>query len=194
MLVGDCNWTVGFEGRVPSEQLIEHDAGRVEVSARVGELPASLLGREVTSSAENRACLSKIRGRVGDRSGDAEIHHLHLARGGDHDVARLDVKVNDPRLMRVLERGENSLDDPHRLGRIERYRWRTRSLSSRPSTRSMMMKGQLQLTPVRVRHRLLTGVVDAHDSRVAHARSSLCLLPEARAEARIGRRARGGGA
>jgi hypothetical protein len=41
---------------------------------------------------------------LGDGPGDAEVHHLHLARGGDHDVAGLDVAVHDAGAVGDLQR------------------------------------------------------------------------------------------
>ena len=43
-------------------------------------------------------------GRLGaDRLGQTEVQHLHLVVGGDLDVGRLEVAVDDSRLVRLLE-------------------------------------------------------------------------------------------
>ena len=46
-----------------------------------------------------------------ESSRDAEVHYLHIAGIGDHDVPRLDVAVDDAFLMRVIQGIEDSTDD-----------------------------------------------------------------------------------
>ncbi len=50
-------------------------------------------------------------GAVGDRPGDAEVHDLDLAGAAEHDVAGLDVAVDDPVPVRVVERRQRALGD-----------------------------------------------------------------------------------
>jgi hypothetical protein len=61
-------------------------------------------------------------GEVGlpGRRGDPEVEHLHLALGGQEDVARLDVAVDDPRAVGRLERVGDRRHDPGRLARRHR--------------------------------------------------------------------------
>ena len=84
-------------------------------------LALGLLGREVRGGAEDGGGLGDRRGRVRHRAGDAEVHHLDLAGVGDHDVAGLDVAVDDAGAVRVLERCEHAVDVSHRVfDRLER--------------------------------------------------------------------------
>ena len=53
---------------------------------------------------------------VGHGAGDAEVHHLHVAVGGEHDVGRLDVAVDDPGPVAVGQRVQHALGQGHRLG------------------------------------------------------------------------------
>ena len=53
-------------------------------------------------------------------AGEAEVGHLHLARGGDHDVFRLDVAMDHALLGGLAQRGG---DLPHdRQGRLQQGR------------------------------------------------------------------------
>ena len=49
--------------------------------------------------------------RVGQRAGDAEVHHLHRAGLADHDVGRLDVAVDDAVLVAEVQRLAGVGDD-----------------------------------------------------------------------------------
>ena len=50
-----------------------------------------------------------------ERPGDAEVHHLHLAGVGEHNIRRLDIAVNDSRLMGCLQGLRDRLEDLRRL-------------------------------------------------------------------------------
>src|ERR1044071_10177990 len=79
----------------------------MEVGARVDDrLAADLLGREVVRRADGRAGTPQRTGGVaaaGER-GHAEVEHFHAVVAAQHDVLRLDVAVDDPRLVRGDER------------------------------------------------------------------------------------------
>ena len=104
------------EGLTAGEQLVEDDAGRVEVGARVDGLALGLLRREVGGGAEDVRRLGDRRGRVRDGPGDAEVHHLDLPGIRHHHVARLDVAMDDTGAMGVLERLEDAVDVADRVG------------------------------------------------------------------------------
>ncbi|MEP9395046.1 hypothetical protein ABLE92_24985 [Gordonia sp. VNQ95] len=65
--------------------------------------------------ADKGGCRCQV-GAGGDEAGDTEIEQRHLLdRGartvaGDHDVARLDVAVNDISLVRVVQRRRGGRD------------------------------------------------------------------------------------
>ena len=93
---------VGLERPPPDEQLVEHDTQTEDVTAPVHPVPFT-------------ACL--LRGHVGGRAGEPrprahvlltqgqpEVRHERLVRFVEEDVARLDVPVNQPVLVGVVQR------------------------------------------------------------------------------------------
>ena len=108
------------------EHLVEHAAKRPDVGARVGLLALHHLRRHVLKRAEDGA-LRRQRSRPGGRGGDGEgaaavdraghdlrqteIEQLHT-RGGDHDVAGLQVAMQDA----LAVRGVEGAGDLHRPG------------------------------------------------------------------------------
>ena len=124
---------LGLEQAPAGQHLVQHDAERPDVGAPIDGLPLRLLGRHVGGRAENRAHLRRPRrerGRVGEvrarcaggihRLGQTEIEDLHRAVGGDLDVRRLEIAMDDPALVRVLERLGDLLRDRERLGERQR--------------------------------------------------------------------------
>ena len=91
------------EGRRAGEHLVEHGAEREQVRARVGRRALDALGCDVAGGAEQRL---RERGAVllgqqavGDgaaaQPGEAEVEDLHAPVGGEDDVRRLEVVVQD---------------------------------------------------------------------------------------------------
>ena len=76
------------------------------------------------------------------RLGDAEVGDLHLAVGGDQDVARLDVAVHDAVAVRVAQRGGDLRGDLGRARRASASREPRKHVgrATCPSTNSMTMK------------------------------------------------------
>ena len=189
MLVRDRYGGVTAERRPPREHLEEHDAGGVEVGARVDRLALRLLGREVRRGAEDRRGLRDGRRRVGYRAGDAEVHDLHLAGRGDHDVARLDVAVHHSGPVGVLERREHSVD--HADGRDGLERPVVDDVLQQPPLDVLHDdEGQLHLVAPGIDHGLLARVEHANDGGVRHSCRGLRLLAESHAERRVGRELR----
>src|SRR5690606_10017667 len=101
--------------------LVEHEAERVDVAAVVDLQTARLLGRHVDGRADAGAGHRQAREDLAP--GDAEVHKLHglgqqpgLAvvadpAPHDHHVRRLDVAVDDPGRVDVLERPHDPLHD-----------------------------------------------------------------------------------
>ncbi len=117
---------LGVEGELAGEHLVEDDRQRVDVAARVEHLALRLLGRHELRRAEDHALLRE-HDRAGPQLalghlGEAEVEHLGVvaqaAVGGEEDVLRLEIAVDDPLEVRLLE-GAAALDeDGHRaLGR-----------------------------------------------------------------------------
>ena len=100
------------EGSASRQQLVEEHAQRVDVAAGIDAQGAHfrLLRAHVLQRADHRPVLGE-EGPLGElllgRLGHAEVDHLgdRLAVvQRDHHVRRLDVAVDDPLLMRVLDR------------------------------------------------------------------------------------------
>jgi hypothetical protein len=100
-LVGDRRQVLAGEGFPVRQHLVEDDPERKDVAPAVHGSAGHLLRGHVVRRAEELARRRQIRG--GDL-GDAEVRDLHLAVGGDHDVRRLDVAVDDPFPVGVVER------------------------------------------------------------------------------------------
>ena len=96
-------------GRPQRQQLVERHAQRVDVGAVVDDHPLGqrLLGAHVAERAEQVA--GHRQPGVALDAGQAEVGDPEVAARVDQQVRRLDVAVQDPLLVRVLER----------LGRLE---------------------------------------------------------------------------
>ena len=117
MLVRDAHRRLAGERQPAGQQLVRHDAERVQVRARVGRLAADLLGGQVLHRALDAARLRRL--AVGIRAGQAEVGDLHRAAGRDQDVLGLDVAVDDALCVRGLEGEQRLADDLGRLRRLE---------------------------------------------------------------------------
>ena len=89
------------ERRLAGEQLVEHRAERVEVRARVGAAAERLLGRQVGDRADEHPLDRRARAAIG---GEAEVAEPRRAVVAEPDVGGLEVAVDDPARVRVLER------------------------------------------------------------------------------------------
>ena len=180
MLVGDRDRGVADERRPAGEQLVEQAAGGVDVAAGVDLLAAGLLGREVLRGADHGGGLGHRGAGVGHRAGDAEVHHLHVAGAGEHDVGRLDVAVHDALLVAVGQRGEHAVGDLHR------------ALGHQPVAggEQLAQRRALDVLHHDVGHRVavelvLAGVVDGDDRRVVQRGGGLGLAAEPGLERRV---------
>ncbi len=117
-LVDDADHRVALERQVPGEHLVEHDARRKQVRARIDGKTLDLLGRHVVGRSQHRAHLRligllRLLGLVDPA--DAEVGDFHRERlVHQHDVAGLDVAMDDAFLVRVVERAgelDADLDD-----------------------------------------------------------------------------------
>ena len=87
--------------------------------------------------AEHRAGLGS--GGGGGAPRDTEVGHLDLAIGGEQDVLRLDVAMDQAAGMGCAERGADLDGDAHRLGHRHGVVLPMASLSVWPSTSSITM-------------------------------------------------------
>ena len=167
MLHRDLDRCVAVERQRPGDQLVEHDAERVEIRALVDVRAARLLGREVLRGADDRSRLRHLR-RAGAR--DAEVGHLDPPLAVDEDVVRLDVAVDEVLAVRDAQCGED-------LARVV-----DRDRDRRGAAGGDQL---LQAAPVEVLHRDVVGalglpaVEDRDDVRVREARCVLRLAAEA---------------
>ena len=103
---GKCGVGVGLteERDAPGQALVEHEPERVEIGATVEFLASYLLGRQVL----RRPHHDVVAGQVGlgrlQSLGDAEVGEQHPPVGRHHDVARLDVAMDEARFVSVVER------------------------------------------------------------------------------------------
>lgn len=98
---------VAAERACAHQHLEEHAAEGPDVRTAVEPLALDLLGRHVRGSAEDRA-VRRERGVVladVEVLREPEVEHLHVAVGGELDVAGLQVAVDDAALVGALERG-----------------------------------------------------------------------------------------
>ena len=102
-------------GQATGDQLVGDDPQRVEVRTRAGVLAAGLLGGEVGGRAEHRSDLGDARLLGGLR--DPEVGELDLAFAGTQQVAGLDVTVDDPVTVGVVEPLAGLFDDRKRRRR-----------------------------------------------------------------------------
>ena len=109
MLVRDGNRAVAAERWLARQHLVENGAQRIEVRARVDRFALSLLRREVRGRPQHRGRLGQRFRSVG--AGDAEVHHLHVAARGEHDVPGLHITVGDPGPVREGQCLRNRLPD-----------------------------------------------------------------------------------
>ena len=110
------------KGRLAGRHLVHHDAEREEVRARVQLFSPHLLGGHVGNRADGRSRAGQafvearggrhLRAGIGltfGQLGEAEIQDLGVAAGGDEEIRRLDVAMDDPCRVRHVE-GVDDLD------------------------------------------------------------------------------------
>ena len=133
LLADDRDDDVGrvLTGKRPTarQHLEQDDAEGPDVGAAIHRLPARLLGAHVGSGAENDPGPRHRRRREGRRLrhvrrrtrgglqglGQAKVEHLHGAVRADFDVGGLQVTVDDPLLVRRLQRLRDLLRDRQRV-------------------------------------------------------------------------------
>ncbi|AGW42176.1 two-component system sensor protein [Leifsonia xyli subsp. cynodontis DSM 46306] len=126
MPVGDREVGAGpDEQGAPREQLVEQDAGRVDIRRAARASAADQLRRHVERCAEQSGRLPRA---LIHHRGDPEVRHPHdiagagLPRLGEEHIVRLDVAVRDPLLVRGGERVEDLGRHRQGIRRGERLR------------------------------------------------------------------------
>ena len=110
---GDGHRAAAVKRQAAGQHFVQHDADRVDVGARVGAVALGLLGADIMHRADGLVA-DGLALRAGE-AGDAEIHHLDGTVGLQHDVLRLDVAVDDPLGMGVVQRAEHLRGEMHDL-------------------------------------------------------------------------------
>ena len=169
-------------GRRPRQHLVEHDAQREDVAARVDRVAARLLGRHVGERPHDQALERAVPAAPGERvlvrgrgeAREAEVEHLDAPALAQHHVPRLDVAVHDAVLVGVGERlGHLLRDRQHLLGSDAAPRAAARRASGPARTPS---RCSAACAPLRIR---LAHVVDHGDVRVRERRGHARLAHEA---------------
>ncbi len=99
-LVDELGKTVRGEWRTAREHLVGDDTEGVDVGLGGDVFLAGLLRGHVTGRAQQTHDLGLVGHGV---LGDAEVAYLHASVGRQHDVGGLDVPVNDPAAVGVVE-------------------------------------------------------------------------------------------
>ena len=178
MLVGDADRVVADERGPAGEQLIDDAAGGVDVGPGVDLFTAGLLRRQILCRPDHRAGLCHRARAAGQRARDAEVHDLDLAGAGQHDVARLDVPVDDPVSVAELKRRADVGADLQRAPRLQRPLG-GQHLFERPTVDEFHDDVGQRLAECPA---LFTGVVDGDDRRVVQRGRVLCLAAETHLE------------
>ena len=108
-------FAVPAERKRPGGHLVEDDAERPDVGAGVDVLARGLFGGHVGDRADGHP-RDRHPGLAG-QLGQAEVEDLGLSIGRDHDVARLDVAVDDAVLVGLGQPPGDLGGDPDRFGR-----------------------------------------------------------------------------
>ena len=156
--------------RSAGDHFIHHDTQRIQVAAVIHPAALGLLGRNVMHRTQSLSgqCVA-----FGHHPGDAEVSHLHAAVFQHHDIVRLDIPVDDPPAVGMLQ----GLADLN--GKMQ---------GLLPVQNALLFHVLLQADTVDQLHddivRLLGGrnIVHRHNIGMADHRDSLALRMEAAAE------------
>lgn len=116
---------LGLVQALAREQFPHHNAEGPDVGALVRFFAPRLLGAHVRGCPEDRSRRGRVRVFHGARLRQArfcqtKVEHLHVPVRLDLDVGRLQVAVDDSRLVRRLQRGRDLSRDAQSLVRVER--------------------------------------------------------------------------
>jgi hypothetical protein len=125
---------LSLEGRPAREQLVQDEAQGVDVAAGRRFAPSQLLGRHVRRSAA--ADIGRVQLLFRHR-GEPEVHDSDFAVAVDHDVARLEIPVQDAPGVRGGQSCAQLPRDVDALIRSKRRMRLSRPARSSPSTYSI---------------------------------------------------------
>jgi hypothetical protein len=112
----DFHGGLAFEGQAPGQNLVEHDAHRIDVGPPIdGFGAAHLLRAHVGRGSDDPAFRGEGLCDIGPHPlGQAEVRHVRLVPAVDEDVGGLEVPVDDPQFVGVVD-GEGDVPEDHDL-------------------------------------------------------------------------------
>ena len=165
-------------GGVPDEQLVQHARERILVGPPVHVAPADLLRGEVVE--RSREAPVAVVPPSTELLRQAEVAQVAMVGRVDEDVSGLDVAVDEPTLVRGVERVRDLADEPHRTLRSKRP-----VVEQRAEVGAVDESGCEVELPVRLARR-----VDGQDAGVVDGGGHPRLAEEPLSEGRRRRRAR----
>ena len=115
----DLRRALGFEGKSTREQLKQHDANRVQVTAPIDWVTLTLFRRHVVRRAADDAGARDIvwRDVVGFELREPKVEDFDViaptSQGVDHHVLRFQIPMNDTKIVRVGKCGKHLGEDAH---------------------------------------------------------------------------------
>ena len=159
---------------VARQQLPHDDAQAVDVAARVGDLAARLLGREVGGAPEHDAGRRVL--LLEHAAREAEVGELHLAEVRQQDVGRRDVAVHELEVAVAVHVGERARGLARDVQRDVERDARARAHAAVPDLAQVLaldeLHGDVELAVV------LARVEGGHEVRVREPQHDLRLVEE----------------
>ena len=189
MIVHGLGQRLDRKGHAPGDQLVEHDAQRIDVRAPVDLLSHALLGRHVSRRSHGHAGLGvhapfgKLRqAKVGQDGLDRQFARFlqrGLDRAQDH-VRGLDVAMQDPALVRTVQGEGDGADNAQAF--LEGH---DLALLRQP-LEPLVERLSLDQVHRDVKHpQILPAGIDLDDAGMVEAGDGACLLAKARTEGRV---------
>jgi hypothetical protein len=154
VLGDDGDGLIAHKGRTPGDHLVEHRPKGVKIRSRRHPSTHGLLRRHVRDGSHHHAGLGETGAVEGKR--EPEVAKFGGAVGGEPDVSRLEVAVDDALAVGVLQRPAHLVGDADRLGEGDTVALRLFDQALHVAT-GHELAHQVWLAP------LLADVVDAHD-------------------------------
>ena len=173
VLEGDLHGLLALVGLFAHEHLVQHDAERIDVAARIRGAASHELGREIGDRAEELLSGGGV-GRRGPR--ETEVADLDAPVFGEQHVLGLHVAVHDSCAVCGRESGEHGVHDRDRLRYREPLLFAQQLAEGDPR---QVLHHQIRQLAV------LTLVEDVDDVGVRESRGGARLLDESALEGRI---------
>ena len=159
---------------VPGQELPQHDAQAVDVGARVRDLAARLLGRQVRRAPEHDAGRRLLLLQHAARQ--TEVGQLHLAEIAEQDVGRRDVAVDQVQIAVAVHVGQRARDLAADVQRDVQRDARPRADAAVPDLAQVLALDQIHRDEELAVD--LAGVEGRHQVGVRQAKDDLRLVQE----------------